>query len=225
MCPTFTSKSRALFKSPAPLIRTRQYLPVPGCVYRLNRFSLVLGRLSDVSSSFTVLSRLPRLSPALSLSRTSPGSSFFTLASLSRESPLHNSSHSLTSASRRTPQESSLSLLFTEPPLLNSFSFFLWQLVSSSLCHAGGRAGQPSQDVSSIFRSPPSVMSCPLYQHLALPVLSLLLLDCACRKGGNNILYAIDEDDSENEESADNEEDLQAWCVCWKKVKMSSGKR
>ena len=35
-----------------------------------------------------------------------------------------------------------------------------------------------------------------------------------CRKGGNNNLYAIDEDDSENfEEAADNEEDLQAWCL------------
>ena len=32
--------------------------------------------------------------------------------------------------------------------------------------------------------------------------------------GGNNKLYAIDEDDSENiEESADNEEDLQACMV------------
>ena len=33
-----------------------------------------------------------------------------------------------------------------------------------------------------------------------------------CRKGGNKNLYATDEDDSENvEESAENEEDLQAW--------------
>ena len=35
-----------------------------------------------------------------------------------------------------------------------------------------------------------------------------------CKKGGNKNLYAIDEDDSENvEDSADNEEDLQAWCL------------
>ena len=35
-----------------------------------------------------------------------------------------------------------------------------------------------------------------------------------CRKGGNKNLYVIDEDDSENvEESAENEEDLQAWCL------------
>ena len=35
-----------------------------------------------------------------------------------------------------------------------------------------------------------------------------------CRKGSNKNLYAIDEDDSENaEESAENEEDLQAWCT------------
>ena len=34
-----------------------------------------------------------------------------------------------------------------------------------------------------------------------------------CRKGGNKNLFAIDEDDIENaEESAENEEDLQAWC-------------
>ena len=35
-----------------------------------------------------------------------------------------------------------------------------------------------------------------------------------CRKGGNNILCANDEDDGENaEESTENEEDLQAWCL------------
>ena len=35
-----------------------------------------------------------------------------------------------------------------------------------------------------------------------------------CRKGGNKNLFAVDEDDSENvEESAENEEDLQAWCL------------
>ena len=35
-----------------------------------------------------------------------------------------------------------------------------------------------------------------------------------CRKGGNQNLYAIDEDDSENvEEATDNEEDLEAWCL------------
>ena len=35
-----------------------------------------------------------------------------------------------------------------------------------------------------------------------------------CRKGGNINLYAVDEDDSENvEESTENEEDLQAWCL------------
>ena len=35
-----------------------------------------------------------------------------------------------------------------------------------------------------------------------------------CRKGGNKNLYAMDEDDSENtEESAENEEDLQPWCL------------
>ena len=35
-----------------------------------------------------------------------------------------------------------------------------------------------------------------------------------CKKGDSKHLYAIDEDDSENiEESADNEEDLQAWCL------------
>ena len=35
-----------------------------------------------------------------------------------------------------------------------------------------------------------------------------------CRKGSNNNLYAIDEDDSENvEESAEDEDDLQAWCL------------
>ena len=34
------------------------------------------------------------------------------------------------------------------------------------------------------------------------------------RKGGNKNLNAMDEDDSENtEESAENEEDLQAWCI------------
>ena len=35
-----------------------------------------------------------------------------------------------------------------------------------------------------------------------------------CRKGGNKNLYAIDEDHSENvEESTENWEDLQAWCL------------
>ena len=35
-----------------------------------------------------------------------------------------------------------------------------------------------------------------------------------CRKGRKNNLYAIDENDSENiEEPADNEKDLQAWCL------------
>ena len=35
-----------------------------------------------------------------------------------------------------------------------------------------------------------------------------------CRKRGNKFLYAIDEDDGENaEESTENEEDLQAWCL------------
>ena len=35
-----------------------------------------------------------------------------------------------------------------------------------------------------------------------------------CRKGGNKNLYAMDEDDGENaEESVENEEDLQAWCI------------
>ena len=35
-----------------------------------------------------------------------------------------------------------------------------------------------------------------------------------CRKGRNTHLYAMDEDDSENaEESAENEEELQAWCL------------
>ena len=35
-----------------------------------------------------------------------------------------------------------------------------------------------------------------------------------CRKGDNKHLYAIDGDDSENvEEAADNEGDMQAWCL------------
>ena len=35
-----------------------------------------------------------------------------------------------------------------------------------------------------------------------------------CRKGGNKNLHATDEDDSENiEESTENEEDLQEWCL------------
>ena len=35
-----------------------------------------------------------------------------------------------------------------------------------------------------------------------------------CRKGGNKILYAIDQDYSENvEETLDNDEELQAWCL------------
>ena len=35
-----------------------------------------------------------------------------------------------------------------------------------------------------------------------------------CRKGGNRNVYAVDEDDGENaEESTENEEDLQAWCL------------
>ena len=43
-----------------------------------------------------------------------------------------------------------------------------------------------------------------------------------CRKGGNKILYAVDEDDGENAgESNKNEEDLQAWCL----LEMNSGKR
>ena len=34
-----------------------------------------------------------------------------------------------------------------------------------------------------------------------------------CQKEGNNSLYAIDEDESENiEEAPDSDEDLQAWC-------------
>ena len=38
-------------------------------------------------------------------------------------------------------------------------------------------------------------------------------------------MYAIDEDDSENvEESTENEEDLQSWCLL-EEVKMSSGRR
>ena len=37
---------------------------------------------------------------------------------------------------------------------------------------------------------------------------------CLCRKGGNKNLYAVDEDDGEKaEESTENEEDLQAWCL------------
>ena len=47
-----------------------------------------------------------------------------------------------------------------------------------------------------------------------------------CRKGSNKNLYAIDEDDNENdEESAEDEDDLQAWCLLeeseneqWQKV-------
>ena len=35
-----------------------------------------------------------------------------------------------------------------------------------------------------------------------------------CRKGGDEHLYAIDEDESENiEETLDNDEELQAWCL------------
>ena len=34
-----------------------------------------------------------------------------------------------------------------------------------------------------------------------------------CRKGGNKNLYAFGEDGSEAEESVENEEDLQAWCM------------
>ena len=35
-----------------------------------------------------------------------------------------------------------------------------------------------------------------------------------CRKGGTNILYASDEDDSENiDDTLDNDEELQAWCL------------
>ena len=35
-----------------------------------------------------------------------------------------------------------------------------------------------------------------------------------CRKGGNENRYAIDEDDSENvEESTENKEDFQSWCL------------
>ena len=35
-----------------------------------------------------------------------------------------------------------------------------------------------------------------------------------CTKGGNTNLYAIDEDDGEKaQESIENEEDLQAWCM------------
>ena len=38
--------------------------------------------------------------------------------------------------------------------------------------------------------------------------------DTLRRKGGNKHLHAIDEDESENvEQSTENEEDLQAWCL------------
>ena len=54
-----------------------------------------------------------------------------------------------------------------------------------------------------------------------------------CRKGGNNKLYAVDEDDGENaEESTENEEDLQAWCLLeeseneqWQEVISKQSKR
>ena len=54
-----------------------------------------------------------------------------------------------------------------------------------------------------------------------------------CRKGGNKNLYAVDEDDGENaEESTDNEEDLQAWCLLeeseneqWQEVISKQNKR
>ena len=47
-----------------------------------------------------------------------------------------------------------------------------------------------------------------------------------CRKGGNNKLYAIDEDGSENvEEATDNDEESASVVFVGKKVKMSSGKR
>ena len=54
-----------------------------------------------------------------------------------------------------------------------------------------------------------------------------------CRKGGNKNLYAVDEDDGENaEESTENEEDLQAWCLLeeseneqWQEVISKQNKR
>ena len=54
-----------------------------------------------------------------------------------------------------------------------------------------------------------------------------------CRKGGNKKLYAVDEDDGENaEESTENEEDLQAWCLLeeseneqWQEVISKQNKR
>ena len=47
-----------------------------------------------------------------------------------------------------------------------------------------------------------------------------------CQKGGNKHLYASGEDESETiEETLDNDEELQAWCLLEKKAKISSGKR
>ena len=46
-----------------------------------------------------------------------------------------------------------------------------------------------------------------------------------CRKGGNKKLFAVDEDDGENaEESTENEDDLQAWCL-WREVISEQDKR
>ena len=50
-------------------------------------------------------------------------------------------------------------------------------------------------------------------------------LQLGAGKEETKIYTSWDEDDSENvEESTENEDDLQA-CVCWKKVKMNSGRR
>ena len=45
------------------------------------------------------------------------------------------------------------------------------------------------------------------------------------RKGDNNKLYAIDEDDSGNVEEATDNEKICKHGVCWKNVKIRSGKK
>ena len=48
----------------------------------------------------------------------------------------------------------------------------------------------------------------------------------SCPKGGNGNLYAMGEEESEvNEETVDNGDAMQAWCLCCKRVNMNRGKK
>ena len=80
--------------------------------------------------------------------------------------------------------------------------------------HKGGKKGSKGQEKGGKGETRACWM-CGKTRHIA----------AWCRKRGNNNLYATDEDDSENVEEATDNEKICKHGVCWKKVKMRSGKK